>query len=137
MPQFPQPLQPSGMGPPRSQGALAGYVHPFDTYPEPADTTQPLTDELPTDIALGKTDYMEIVAFSDHRATARVWYQLLNCGFRIPAAAGTDAMANYASLRGPVGLNIEAITAPEIALSIIAEIVAERRNAPLPPKPAL
>jgi TolB protein len=88
-----------------AQGALAGYVHPFDTYPEPADTTQPLTDELPADIALGKADYMEIVAFSDHRATARVWYQLLNCGFRIPAAAGTDAMANYASLRGPVGLN--------------------------------
>ena len=40
-------------------------------------------------------------------------------------------------IRGPVGLNIEAITAPEIALSIIAEIVAVRRNAPLPPKPAL
>ena len=30
---------------------------------------------------------------------------LLNCGLRIPAGAGTDAMANYASLRGPVGLN--------------------------------
>jgi hypothetical protein len=30
---------------------------------------------------------------------------LLNCGFRLPAAAGTDAMANFASLRGPVGLN--------------------------------
>jgi xanthine dehydrogenase accessory factor len=38
-------------------------------------------------------------------------------------------------IRGPVGLNIEAVTAPEIALSIIAEIVATRRNAPLPPKP--
>ena len=38
-------------------------------------------------------------------------------------------------IRGPVGLNIEAVTAPEIALSIIAEIVAVRRNAPLPPKP--
>jgi hypothetical protein len=38
-------------------------------------------------------------------ATARVWYRLLNCGFRIPAGAGTDAMANYASLRGPVGMN--------------------------------
>ena len=88
-----------------AQGALAGYVHPFDTYPQPADTTQPLTDELPVDIALGKVDYMEIVGFSDHQSTARVWYQLLNCGFRIPAAGGTDAMANYASLRGPVGLN--------------------------------
>ena len=39
-------------------------------------------------------------------------------------------------IRGPVGLNIEAVTAPEIALSIIAEIVAVRRNAPVPPKPA-
>ena len=38
-------------------------------------------------------------------------------------------------IRGPVGLNIEAVTAPEIALSIIAEIVGVRRNAPLPPKP--
>ena len=39
------------------------------------------------------------------RRSAEVWYRLLNCGFRIPAGAGTDAMANYASLRGPVGLN--------------------------------
>jgi len=29
----------------------------------------------------------------------------LNLGFRIPAAGGTDAMANYSSLRGPVGMN--------------------------------
>ena len=39
-------------------------------------------------------------------------------------------------IRGPVGLNIAAVTAPEIALSIIAEIVAVRRNAPVPAKPA-
>jgi xanthine dehydrogenase accessory factor len=39
-------------------------------------------------------------------------------------------------IRGPVGLNIEAVTAPEIALSIIAQIVAVRRNAPVPAKPA-
>jgi xanthine dehydrogenase accessory factor len=39
-------------------------------------------------------------------------------------------------IRGPVGLNIEAVTAPEIALSIIAEIVAVRRNAPVPAKSA-
>jgi TolB protein len=30
---------------------------------------------------------------------------LLNLGFRIPAAGGTDAMADYSSLRGPVGMN--------------------------------
>ena len=89
-----------------SRGALVGYVHPFDDYPEPIlKPHEALTMELPADVALGKVDYMEILGFSDHRSTARVWYQLLNLGFRIPAAGGTDAMANYASLRGPVGMN--------------------------------
>ena len=31
-------------------------------------------------------------------------------------------------IRGPVGLNIEAVTAPEIALSIMAEVVAAHRG---------
>jgi Tol biopolymer transport system component len=89
-----------------SHGALVGYVHPFDDYPEPIlKPHEALTMELPVDMALGKVDYMEILGFSDHRSTAHVWYQLLNLGFRIPAAGGTDAMANYASLRGPVGMN--------------------------------
>ena len=65
----------------------------------------PITNALPVDVALGKVDYVEIVGFSDHRTTAEVWYRLLNTGFRIPAGAGTDAMANFASLRGPVGMN--------------------------------
>ena len=85
------------------QGALVGYVHPFDTYPDPEK--EKLTDELPVDVALGKVDYIEVLGFSDHNSTARVWYRLLNCGFHLPTAAGTDAMANFASLRGPVGLN--------------------------------
>jgi TolB protein len=88
------------------QGGITGYVHPFDVYPDPRDTTKPLTNELPVDVALGKVDYYEALGFvDDYEATAKVWYQLLNCGFRIPAGAGTDAMANFASLRGPVGMN--------------------------------
>lgn len=87
-----------------AQGALVGYVHPFDTTPDPAhDAT--LTSELPVDVALGKVDYYEVVGFSDHLASAGVWHRLLNCGFRASAAAGTDAMADYASLHGPVGLS--------------------------------
>jgi hypothetical protein len=87
-----------------AQGALVGYVHPFDTVPDPA-TDKTLTNALPADVAHGKVDYIEVVGFSDHKATAAVWYKLLNLGYRLPAGAGTDAMTNYASLRGPVGMN--------------------------------
>jgi len=83
---------------------LVGYVHPFETPPDPADTTEPLTHELPADVALGKVDYIEVMGYSDHLVTSRVWYRLLNCGFRLPAGAGTDAFPNFASLRGPPGL---------------------------------
>ena len=87
-----------------AQGALVGYVHPFDSPPDPAKDAS-LTYELPADVALGKVDYIEVLGFSDHKTTAEIWYRLLNCGFRLPAAAGTDFMGNYASLRGPIGLN--------------------------------
>jgi hypothetical protein len=87
-----------------AQGALVGYVHPFDTVPDPANDKS-LSNELPADIVHGKVDYIEIVGFSDHKATANVWYRLLDLGYRLPAGAGTDAMANYSSLRGPVGMN--------------------------------
>ncbi len=41
---------------------------------------------------------------------------------------GEDALAR---IRGPVGLNIAAVTAPEIALSVLAQIVAVRRGSSL------
>ena len=94
------------------QQGVVGYVHPFDFVPDPTGDPslthdQPLDValELPVDVALGKVDYIEVVGFSDHKSTADVWYRLLNCGFRLPTGSGSDTMANYASLRGPVGLN--------------------------------
>ena len=99
------------------QRALVGYVHPYDTLPDPAKDAS-LTHELPVDVALGKVDYIEVLGFSDHKSTAVVWYRLLNCGFRLPAAAGTDAMANFASLRGPVGLNRVYASVPRGPLNI-------------------
>ncbi|HXR15589.1 MAG TPA: CehA/McbA family metallohydrolase [Terriglobales bacterium] len=99
------------------QHALVGYVHPYDTFPDPAKDAA-LTHELPVDVALGKVDYLEVLGFSDHKSTAAVWYRLLNCGFHLPAAAGTDAMANFASLRGPVGLNRVYASVPQGPLNI-------------------
>jgi Tol biopolymer transport system component len=99
------------------QNGLVGYAHPFDEPVNP-DKDFKITNGLPADVALGNVDYYELVGFSDHRSTADVWYRLLNLGFHLPAGAGTDAMANYASLRGPVGMNrvfvaIEGETTPE------------------------
>jgi len=90
-----------------AQGALVGAVHPFDEVPDPfAKPELKITDELPVDVALGKLDYMEIVGFSDHKASAAVWYRLLNLGFKIPAGGGTDATTNYAApIRGQVGFD--------------------------------
>ena len=119
------------------QGALVGYVHPFDSFPDPAQEYPLITSELPADVALGKVDYIEVLGFSDHKSTAEVWYKLLNCGFRLPTAAGTDFMGNYASLRGPVGLNRVYAEVPREPLKIepwLAAIKAGRTfatNGPL------
>jgi TolB protein len=90
-----------------AQGALVGAVHPFDEVPDPfAKPAQRITDELPVDVVLGKLDYMEIVGFSDHKSTAAVWYKLLNLGFKLPAAGGTDATTDYAApIRGQMGFD--------------------------------
>lgn len=105
-----------------------GYVHPFDEKPDP-DAPEALTSELPVDVALGKVDYYEVLGFSEHRTSAAVWYRLLNCGFRPPAAAGTDAMANFASLRGPVGMNrVYVLTAPESSATASTDLTARRQR---------
>jgi len=86
-----------------AQGGLVGYVHIADAPIDPPKE-KVLSYELPADVAHGKVDYLEVMGFSDHHITAGIWYRFLNLGFRLPAGAGTDAMANYASLRGPIGL---------------------------------
>lgn len=102
------------------QGALIGAVHPFEEIPDPANRAVPLHDSFPVDAALGKLDYIEVVGFSDHKSTGAVWYRLLNLGFHLPTGAGTDAMANFASLRGPVGMNRVYVQVPEGPLKMDA-----------------
>ncbi|MFQ6005983.1 MAG: CehA/McbA family metallohydrolase [Woeseia sp.] len=99
----------------RAQGAAVGYVHPFEPPAPDPQTDAYLTHALPVDAALGLVDYYEVVGFADPRTSADVWYRLLNCGMRLAAAGGTDAMANYASLRGPVGINRTYVRVPEFA----------------------
>ncbi len=47
---------------------------------------------IPVDVALGKIDSVDInLAYA---ASTKVWYRLLNCGFHLPASAGTDCFPN-------------------------------------------
>lgn len=89
-------------------------------------THDPKLDDPALDRAL-KSEAFYIGALGSRRTHAARLKRLRELGH------GDAALAR---IRGPVGLNIEAVTAPEIALSIIAELVAVRRGADLPAKAA-
>ena len=88
-------------------------------------THDPKLDDPALDRAL-RSDAFYIGALGSRRTHASRLNRLRELGH------GEDALAR---IRGPVGLNIEAVSAPEIALSILAEFVAVRRNSPLAIKP--
>lgn len=90
-------------------------------------THDPKLDDPALDRAL-KSPAFYIGALGSRRTHAARLKRLRELGH------GDEALAR---IKGPVGLNIEAVTAPEIALSIIAEIVAVRRGAPVPQKATL
>jgi hypothetical protein len=67
------------------------------------------TGEVAADIVLGKIDAVEIWPNDDPKAHPTVlqefdglryldWYHYLNCGYRLPAVAGTDKMGAYISV---------------------------------------
>ncbi len=80
-----------------AQGGVAGYVHPFTTPKrEPEEVNYSGAREFPVNAALGNVDYYDVMCiWSDEYVSAKVWYRVLNLGFRVPASAGTDAMTNY------------------------------------------
>lgn len=84
-------------------------------------THDPKLDDPALDRAL-KSDAFYIGALGSRRTHAARLERLRDLGH------SDEAMAR---IRGPVGLNLDAVTAPEIALSIIAELVAVRRGSPL------
>lgn len=82
-------------------------------------THDPKLDDPALDRAL-KSPAFYIGALGSRRTHARRLDRLREMGH------SDDAMAR---IKGPVGLNIAAVTAPEIAVSILAEFIAMRRNA--------
>lgn len=84
-------------------------------------THDPKLDDPALDVAL-KSDAFYIGALGSRRTHAKRVARLQEMG---------HGEAAIARIHAPIGLNIEAVTAPEIALSILAEIVATRRGASL------
>jgi hypothetical protein len=72
------------------QKGLVNYTHIAQS--EVAWETPYAAKALPIDAALGKVDTLDINGW--WAASVPVWYSLLSCGFRIPAAAGTDCFLN-------------------------------------------
>lgn len=81
-------------------------------------THDPKLDDPALDRAL-KSEAFYIGALGSRKTHAARCQRLRDVGFR---------PAEIARIHGPVGLEIGAVTAPEIALSIITEIVALRRG---------
>jgi xanthine dehydrogenase accessory factor len=84
-------------------------------------THDPKLDDPALDVAL-KSEAFYVGALGSRRTHAKRVSRLTEMG---------HSEAAIARIHAPVGLNIEAVTAPEIALSILAEVVATRRGAEL------
>lgn len=72
------------------QGGHVNYTHPASN-PDPFLAAYS-AKAMPVDVALGKIDSLDINW--SYEPTLTVWYRLLNCGFRLPASAGTDCFLN-------------------------------------------
>jgi hypothetical protein len=80
------------------QGGHVNYTHPAANAKDPYLSAYS-GKSLPVDAALGKIDSLDINW--SYEPTLSLWYRLLNCGFRIPASAGTDCFLNRIRSRLP------------------------------------
>lgn len=76
----------------RAQHGAVSYTHPASNPDSPYDGAYS-GKGLPVDIALARVDTLDVMG-PGYAAAQRLWYRLLNCGFRIPATAGTDVFLN-------------------------------------------
>ncbi len=82
------------------QGGHVNYTHVAQNPEDPYQN--PYTGKgIPVDVALGKIDSLDLNA--SYAGTTVLWHRLLNCGFRLPASAGTDVFLNRVVSRLPGG----------------------------------
>jgi TolB protein len=85
------------------QGGVVTYGHPlFVDQPLPFDVelTKPnaAARELPVDAMLGVVHAIDLMSYnSDENLSAELWYRLLNCGLRLSACVGTDALLDQST----------------------------------------
>jgi hypothetical protein len=81
------------------QDGHVNYTHPAHNVKDPYLSAYS-AKELPIDVALGTVDSIDVMG-SNHQANMAIWYRLLNCGFAVPASAGTDCFSNRVPARLP------------------------------------
>ena len=80
-------------------GPLMIYAHPVSSNDFSHIEDWPgsgLCRELPIDMIKGKIDALDVMSYSniDGGIALDLWYKLLDCGFRVPPTAGSDAAVN-------------------------------------------
>ena len=76
--------------------ALAGIPHPYFGYLARGELpARGAPSEIPVDVALGLVDFFDVnCIWSDERGSAAIYHELLNTGFRLPAAGGSDTFSD-------------------------------------------
>ena len=80
------------------QGGLVTYGHPMfagEPFPFGKDLAKAnaAARELPIDAVLGVVHAVDLMSYnSDEDLSAELWYRLLNCGLKLSACVGTDAL---------------------------------------------
>ncbi len=81
------------------QKGVVNYTHVSQA--EDWSKTPYAAKAIPVDVALGKIDTLDIN--NSWARSVPLWYRLLNCGFRVPATAGTDVFLNRIGSNLPGG----------------------------------
>ena len=80
------------------QGGVVTYGHPLFAgkpfpFGEDFAKTHGAARELPVDAVLGVVNAVDLMSYnSDETLSAELWYRLLNCGLKLSACVGTDAL---------------------------------------------